>query len=153
VSIITTVYDVPADMLIDGVKEELKNDKNITPPQWATFVKTGSSRDKVPDQNDWWYIRAASIMRKVYVYGPIGVETLRVNYGSKKNRGVKPEKFTKSSGAIIRKIFAQLEKGGYIAKAENGRIISSQGMSLLDKKASEIKSKIEVDVPELKKYY
>ncbi len=152
-SIITTVYDVPADMLIDGVKEELKNDKNITPPQWATFVKTGSSREKVPDQNDWWYIRAASIMRKVYVYGPVGVETLRVNYGSKKNRGVKPEKFTKSSGAIIRKIFTQLEKGGYITKAENGRIMSPQGMSLLDKKASEIKSKIEADIPELKKYY
>ncbi|NPV50048.1 MAG: 30S ribosomal protein S19e [Candidatus Methanofastidiosum sp.] len=149
----TTVYDVPADMLIDGVKEELKNDKNITPPQWATFVKTGSSREKVPDQNDWWYIRAASIMRKVYVYGPVGVETLRVNYGSKKNRGVKPEKFTKSSGAIIRKIFTQLEKGGYITKAENGRIMSPQGMSLLDKKASEIKSKIEADIPELKKYY
>jgi len=152
VSIITTVYDVPADMLIDGVKEELKNDKNLTPPQWATFAKTGSSREKAPDQNDWWYIRAASIMRKVYVYGPVGVETLRVDYGGKKNRGVKPEKFRKSSGAIIRKIFAQLEKGGYIKKAEKGRIISSQGMSLLDKKASEIKTQIAVDIPELNKY-
>jgi small subunit ribosomal protein S19e len=152
VSIITTVYDVPADMLIDGVKEELKNDKNLTPPQWATFVKTGSSREKAPDQNDWWYIRAASIMRKVYVYGPLGVETLRVDYGGKKNRGVKPEKFRKSSGAIIRRIFAQLEKGGYIKKAEKGRIISPQGMSLLDKKASEIKTQIAVDVPELNKY-
>ncbi len=151
-SIITTVYDVPADMLIDGVKEELKNDKNLTPPQWATFVKTGSSREKAPDQNDWWYIRAASIMRKVYVYGPLGVETLRVDYGGKKNRGVKPEKFRKSSGAIIRRIFAQLEKGGYIKKAEKGRIISPQGMSLLDKKASEIKTQIAVDVPELNKY-
>ncbi|MDY1590838.1 MAG: 30S ribosomal protein S19e [Methanofastidiosum sp.] len=148
----TTVYDVPADMLIDGVKEELKNDKNLTPPQWATFVKTGSSREKAPDQNDWWYIRAASIMRKVYVYGPLGVETLRVDYGGKKNRGVKPEKFRKSSGAIIRRIFAQLEKGGYIKKAEKGRIISPQGMSLLDKKASEIKTQIAVDVPELNKY-
>jgi len=96
VSNITTVYDVPADMLIDVVKEELKNDKNLTPPIWATFVKTGSSREKGPDQNDWWYIRAASVMRKVYVYVPLGVETLRVDYGGKKNRGVKPEKFRKS---------------------------------------------------------
>jgi small subunit ribosomal protein S19e len=152
VSIITTVYDVPADILIDGVKEELKNDKNLTPPQWATFVKTGSSREKVPDQSDWWYTRAASIMRKVYVYGPVGVETLRVDYGGKKNRGVKPEKFRKSSGSIIRKIFSQLEKGGYITKAKNGRVISPQGMSLLDKKASEIKSQIAAEIPELKKY-
>lgn len=151
-SIITTVYDVPADMLIDGVKEELKNDKNLTPPEWATFVKTGSSREKVPDQEDWWYIRAASIMRKIYVYGPVGVETLRVDYGGKKNRGVKPEKFKKSSGAIIRKIFSQLEKAGYISKAGEGRVISPQGMSLLDKKASEIKSQISSDIPELNKY-
>jgi len=152
VSIITTVFDVPADMLIDGVKEELKSDKNLTPPQWATFVKTGSSREKIPDQSDWWYIRAAAIMRKIYVYGPVGVETLRVDYGGKKNRGVKPEKFRKSSGAIIRKLFSQLEKGGYIKKAEKGRIISSQGMSLLDKKASEIKTRIAADIPELNKY-
>ena len=149
---ITTVYDVPADMLIDVVKEELKNDKNLTPPIWATFVKTGSSREKGPDQNDWWYIRAASVMRKVYVYGPLGVETLRVDYGGKKNRGVKPEKFRKSSGAIIRKIFSQLEKGGYIQKAEKGRVISAHGMSLLDKKASEVKSQIASDIPELNKY-
>lgn len=109
-SIITTVYDVPADILIDGVKEELKNDKNLTPPQWATFVKTGSSREKVPDQSDWWYTRAASIMRKVYVYGPVGVETLRVDYGGKKNRGVSPKNLENHLVQSLEKFFLSLKK-------------------------------------------
>ena len=60
---------------------------------------------------DWWYIRAASIMRKLYIYGPVGVGSLRTAYGYRAKIGDKtrPERTRKAGGAIIRKILQQLE--------------------------------------------
>ncbi|MCD6467227.1 MAG: 30S ribosomal protein S19e [Methanomicrobia archaeon] len=133
----TTVYDVPADKLIGKLKGELKAMKEITPPEWAKFVKTSSSRERLPDQEDWWYIRAASILRKVYINGPVGVSRLRTVYGSKKNRGCKPERFRKAGGAIIRRILQQLEEAELV-KNETGRVITPKGRSLLDKISREI---------------
>ena len=133
----TSVYDVPADKLIGKLKEELKTMKEIIPPEWAKFVKTSSSRERLPDQEDWWYIRAASILRKIYINGPVGVSRLRTVYGSKKNRGYKPERFRKAGGAIIRRILQQLEEAKLV-KNETGRVITSKGRSLLDKVSKEI---------------
>ncbi|MCD6126806.1 MAG: 30S ribosomal protein S19e [Methanomicrobia archaeon] len=133
----TTVYDVPADKLIEKLKEELKTMKEITPPEWSKFVKTSSSKERLPDQEDWWYIRAASILRKIYIYGPVGVSRLRTAYGSKKNRGHKPERFRKASGAIIRRILQQLEEADLV-KSETGRVITPKGRSLLDRISKEI---------------
>ena len=133
----TTVYDVPADKLIEKLKEELKAMKELTPPEWAKFVKTSSSRERMPDQEDWWHIRAASILRKVYIRGSVGVSRLRRVYGSKKNRGHKPEKFRKASGAVIRRILQQLERA-QLVKNETGRVIAPKGRSLLDRVSRDI---------------
>ena len=111
-----TAYDVPADMLISKITEELKKETEIKPPEWAIYAKTGVHKESSPTQLDWWYIRAASILRKIYLYGPIGVSKLRIAYGGRNRRGVKPEHFAKSSGAVIRKVLQQLEKTGYIQK-------------------------------------
>lgn len=127
----TTVYDVQADKLIEKLKEELKSVEEISPPEWSKFAKTSSSRERRPDQEDWWYIRAASILRKVYMKGPVGVSRLRTAYGSKKNRGHKPWKFRKASGSVIRSILQQLEKAGLV-KDKTGRVITPEGQSLLD---------------------
>ncbi|MEA1992848.1 MAG: 30S ribosomal protein S19e [Euryarchaeota archaeon] len=127
----TTVYDVQADKLIGKLKEELKSVEEVSPPEWSKFVKTSSSRERRPDQEDWWYIRAASILRKVYMNGPLGVSRLRRVYGSKKNRGHKPWRFRKASGAVIRNILQQLEKAGLVEN-DTGRVITPKGQSLLD---------------------
>ena len=88
-----------------------------------------------------WFVRSAAILRSIYKSkGPIGVQKLRLKYGSKKNRGSKPEKFYKASGKIIRIIVQQLEKEELVKKGEKGvhkgRVIASKGKSLLDKIAS-----------------
>ncbi|MBN2111795.1 40S ribosomal protein S19, partial [Candidatus Woesearchaeota archaeon] len=93
-------------------------------------------------REDWWYVRAASILRKVSMLGPVGVSKLRTLYGGKKDRGMKPEKFMKGSGNIIRKALQQLEKAGLAKQAEKGthkgRVITPKGKSLLDKAAVKI---------------
>ena len=77
-----TVYDIPADDLIRKLAEYLKeNVSETTPPTWAAFVKTGAHVERTPSDPDWWYVRCASILRKTYKEGPIGVSRLRKHYG------------------------------------------------------------------------
>jgi small subunit ribosomal protein S19e len=76
-----TVYDVPAEDLIHVIAEELKKLNKITTPEWAGYVKTGSFKQHAPHDPDWWFIRCASLLRKVYLSGPIGTSHLRKEYG------------------------------------------------------------------------
>jgi len=144
----TTVFDVPADLLIKKVADELKNNDKIQSPAWSDFVRTGVHKERKPENNDWWFVRTASVIRRVYIDGPVGVESLRTFYGGKQDRGVRPEKFKKGSGAIIRNALHQLEDAGYVEKVEGGRVVTPQGRSFLDKISGEIIQ----DIPELEKY-
>lgn len=136
------MYDVDSQELILKAAEELKKIPEIKPPEWAPFVKTGMHKERPPVSNDWWYVRAASILRTVYRLGPVGVSKLRTKYGGKKNRGVKKEHFFKGSGNILRKSLQQLEKAGLVKFAEKGvhkgRIITPKGKSFLDRIAIQI---------------
>lgn len=143
-----TVYDVPASDLIAELKEELKKIEEIKPPAWASYVKTGANRERAPTQEDWWYIRSASLLRKLYVHGPVGIPRLRRWYGGRKNRGHKPDAIRGGSGAVIKNILVQLEKAKLVEKTERGRRISPKGKSLLDKIAARIIKKY----PELERY-
>lgn len=135
-----TALEVPADLLIKRVAEKLKKYEQIKPPAWAYFVKTGVHKEKPPEDPDWWYVRAASMLRKMYKSGePIGIETFRTIYGGRQNRGSAPEHFRKGSGSIVRKILQQLETAGLVVKVPGkGRTLSPAGRSLLDKTAKEI---------------
>jgi small subunit ribosomal protein S19e len=135
--LLANVYDVDPQKLIEAVAEEFKKDENIKPPEWAVFVKTGSHKEKVPARKDWWYVRCASILRKIYIQ-PRGISRLRVAYGGRKNRGYKPERFGMAGGNIIRKGLQQLEKSGYVKKGKKGREITPKGQKSLDNMAYKI---------------
>ncbi len=148
-----TVYDIPANIFIRRLAQELKTRKEIQPPEWAPFVKTGAHKERSPDDPDWWYVRSASILRKIYLKGPIGTERLRVDYGGRKRRGVKPNRFHKGSGAIVRHILQQLERAGFVKRRGNkGRELTDIGRSYMDKLAAVIKRELEKALPELSKY-
>lgn len=134
-----SIKDVHPEELNEALSEALKNVEEIDPPEWSNFVKTGKHKERPPEQPDWWYIRAASILRRVFDKGPIGVSRLRSYYGGRKERGSSPEKFKKGSGKIIRKILQQMESAGLVEKVEGeGRKVAPDGMSLLDKVSNEI---------------
>lgn len=134
-----SVYDVPPSKLIELAAQELKKMKELQPPEWTKFVKTGTHKERAPDKEDWWYTRCAAILRTVYVKGPIGVERLRTKYGGRKRRGVKPAEFRKGSGSIARKALMALEAAGLVEKMERkGRVITPKGKSFLDKLSARI---------------
>ncbi|MEW6593020.1 MAG: 30S ribosomal protein S19e [Candidatus Hadarchaeota archaeon] len=135
-----SVRVVHADALIKRLSEELKKLKELEPPVWARFAKTGAHKERPPDKPDWWYSRAASIVRKLYLEGPVGVSRLRTYYGGRQNRGQAPEHFRKAGGKIIRAIFQQLEKAGLTIKVGRaGRKLSPQGVKLIEDLAGEVK--------------
>ena len=146
------VYDVPADLLISKLTDILKNE-DIPAPSWTSFVKTGSHADRPPHDSDWWHTRCASIMRKIYLHGPIGTNDLRIMYGGGKAVGYGAAKHRDSGGVIIRKAIQGLEKLGYIEKVEKkGRVLSKKGMQKLDRLATDILKQLAAESPHLKIY-
>ena len=129
-----TIYDVNPNMLVEKTANELKN--LIKAPEFTKYVKSGAGRERPPTEKDWYYKRAAAILRSIYLRGPLGTNKLRVKYGNKKNIGVAGERVLKASGKIIRNILQQLEKAELIKqtqkKSHKGRIITGKGKKFLD---------------------
>lgn len=146
------MYDVPADLLINRLTQVLKNEE-ITTPTWIPFVKTGSHAQKPPQQTDWYYTRCASLLRKIYLHGPIGLRDLRKMYGGAKPVGYGGAHHRDAGGAIIRSSVHNLEKLGYLDKVEGkGRTISHEGMKKVDRISTEILNELAEKNPNLKKY-
>ncbi|MHC1600561.1 MAG: 30S ribosomal protein S19e [Candidatus Methanospirareceae archaeon] len=150
----TTVYDVPPGKLVKMVAEKLKKNKAISPPKWSMEVKKGANKELPPQDEDWWWVRCASVLRQIYLHGPVGVARLRTYYGGRERRGAKKERFREASGKIIREVLSQLEnekagevletktrkgekKQGLVITTRRGRIISPIGKSFLDNTAHE----------------
>jgi small subunit ribosomal protein S19e len=119
--------------IIENLAAQLK--EFIKQPEWTPYVKTGMHKERPPLNKDWFFVRAASVLRAVGMKGPIGVAKLRNKYGGKKNNGVAKEHFYKGSGSIIRKVLQELDKSGLTIQAEKGvhkgRILTPKGQSML----------------------
>jgi len=131
--------EVDSSKLVAQLKERLKSVEQIKPPAWATFVKSGIHRERPPQQSDFWYVRAAAILRRVYFDGPIGVSKLRTYFGGRRRRGYRPAKFSRAGGSILRKILQQLEAADFIAKDKKGRKITPKGQKFVNGIAAEIR--------------
>lgn len=129
-----TVYEVDPQALIEATADALASDYDaVEMPEWARYVKTGAHKERPPQQEDWWEIRAAAILRQIYKDGPLGTERLRSRFGGRHRRGHETEHTAKSSGKIVRTILQQLEEAGLVELEEGeGRVITPEGQSFLD---------------------
>jgi len=130
-----SIYEIPDSEFNKKLAEALKKISAFEIPEWAVFVKTSSARARPPFENDWWYTRAASILRQIYIRGSVGVNRLKTRYGGRKNRGMKPARFRRGSGKIIRVILQQAEKAGFAEKIKGkkaGRKLTEKGKAFLD---------------------
>ena len=139
----TTVYDVPPHDLIAAVAQELKAAGKVQPPTWAEFAKTGVNREMPPTNPDWWFVRCASVLRRIYIDGPVGVSRLRSFYGGKHRKGVATGFFCKGSGSVVRESLQQLEKAGYVRKLKKGRQMTPEGQAYLDSVAHKIRGNMQ----------
>jgi len=141
---LSNIFVVPADSLIQAIAQKLKDDfPEVTPPEGSQFWKTAFFKDLAPiDSENFWYIRCASILRKVKKNGPIGVNKLRKAYGGKNRKGPSKNHSAKGAGKIIRVALQQLENSKLLAKSERkGRVVSPEGTSFLERTAHSIMRK------------
>ena len=148
-----TLYDVPAEELIEELSVRLAD--RLETPDWVEFTKTGHDRELPPQQEDFWEVRAASLLRKVAMNGPIGVERLATEYGGTKggsNRyAVAPASHVSGSKKIIREALIQLEDEDLVTTGQGeGRRTTADGEAFLDEVAQDVFESL--DRPELERY-
>jgi len=148
-----TAFDVPAEKLIVKLAEQLKGVEAVAPPEWGRYVKTGRHREKSPSNDLWWHTRAAAVLRKIYVHGPIGTTRLAAMFGGKADRGSKPDKAVRGSRSVSRATVQQLEKGQLIQKnKDGGRVVTAKGRKMVDAAAIQVLKEMAAQNPELTKY-
>ncbi|CAD7694772.1 unnamed protein product [Ostreobium quekettii] len=128
------VKDVPAEVFIAAYAQHLKEKLEV--PPWVDIVKTAPFKELPPRDPDWYFIRAASILRRLYLSQDIGVGCFRRIYGGRTSRrGARPEKKAIASAGLIRHILIQLEKVGFVKKSDNekgGRRLTAKGQRDMD---------------------
>jgi small subunit ribosomal protein S19e len=136
-----SVYELNAQEYNIKLAEALKKVPEFQEPEWVKFVKSGPAKERPIDDVDFWHKRAASVLRNIYKTGSVGVQRLRTKYGSKKNRGFKPEAFKRGSGKIIRIILQQADKAGFteiqkpirgVKSKKPGRILTDKGKKFME---------------------
>lgn len=139
----TTAHEVPGDRLVERTADEVEDLDAVEPPEWAEFAKTGRDRELPPEDDDWWYVRTASLLRKVYIEGPIGVSRLKRSYGGRDRKGAGRSHHEEGSGNVIRTALQQLEEEGLVEqKGSEGRVASAEGQKFLDGIASDLADEI-----------
>jgi len=135
------IYEFDAHEYNSKLAEALKKIPEFKSPEWVEFVKSSPSKERPIDDPDFWYKRSASILKQVYRKKIVGVNRLRTKYGSKKNRGSRPEIFKRAGGKIIRTILQQSDKAGFTELAKDikgvrskkpGRQLTEKGKSFLE---------------------
>ena len=115
--------------------EALKHIKEFKKPEWVDFVKTSPHKKRPTIDSDFWYKRAASILRQIYIKKILGVNRLRSRYGGRKDRGKKPAHFAKSGGKAIRSMLQQSDSAGFTEKIKGkhaGRQLTVKGKEFLE---------------------
>jgi len=152
------VHDVPSQKLLDALTQQLKGESMLQPPEWSNFAKTGSHAERPPAQPDWWYTRAASILRKLYLHAPLGLRDFERSYGGAKAVAYFPKHHRDAGGAATRTIIKQLEKAGLVDKAKTpkgrvlGRMLTSKGTKMLDRVSRQLFSELSKENKALTRY-
>lgn len=136
----SSIYDVKGSDLVKNAAAKLK--EKMKKPAYIDFVKSGPGKERVPQDPDFWYVRSASVLRQVYLNGPVGVSRLRTRYGSRKEHVVHRRHHKPSGGSIIRDALQALEKLNYVKNTKEGRVITPAGKSFMDNIAKELTNEV-----------
>ena len=131
--------DVAAQDFINAYASFLQRQGKLEVPGYVDIVKTSSGNEMPPqDSEGWFYKRAASVARHIYMRKQVGVGKLNKLYGGAKSRGVRPFKHIDASGSINRRVLQALEKIGIVEiSPKGGRRISENGQRDLDRIAAQ----------------
>ncbi|GKA98125.1 40S ribosomal protein S19-3-like protein [Tanacetum coccineum] len=127
-----TVKDVSPHEFVKAYAAHLKRSGKMELPNWSDIVKTDTFKELAPYD-------PASMARKIYLRGGLGVGAFQRIYGGSKRNGSAPPHFCKASGGIARHILQQLQTMNIVDfDAKGGRKITSNGRRDLDQVAGRV---------------
>ncbi|NXD18752.1 RS19 protein, partial [Nothocercus nigrocapillus] len=83
-------------------------------------VKLAKHKDLAPHDNNWFYTRAASTARHLYLRGGAGVGSMTKVYGGRQRNGVLPSHFSRGSKSVARRVLQALEGLKMVEKDQDG---------------------------------
>lgn len=128
---IEEIYEVRPERFNVALKSYLKSSNKIVLPQDYDIIKTGESRELAPSDDDWYYMRAASIVRQIAKKGGVTSEFLAEKYGSRKNRGCRPSKYVPAHREIGDSVLENLKNMGWINPANSKDMLTEQGKTVV----------------------
>ena len=134
-----TVKDVDAQAFVEAYAKYLKRSGRVVLPKYVDYAKTAPRKELAPADPDWYYVRCASIARRVYVKGGVGVGWLARAYGGNSNKGVRRNHHVNAASGVIRSCIQSLESMKVLEQGKNGgRVVTSTGRRDLDRIAAQI---------------
>lgn len=140
------VEQVCPTKFIDVLSRKLKEEKKISVPAEAEYIKTGHGKEHAPESPDWYFVRTASILRKLYVEElknpgrcKNGLGTLWFSrvYTTLKNNGHKPSHTVTGSKSLVRRILQTLEGANLVSQVpKGGRKLTAAGHQYLQEVAA-----------------
>jgi len=135
-----TVRDVPANKWVKAMAQQFKREGKILVPNCADLVKTSHGRERAPQSVDWYYLRAAAVLRRIYLRPGTGYGGLGKAFGNLKNRGSKPERTFRAAVGPLHWACKSLEGLKLIAKGRGkGRVVTREGRKRADTVAFNVK--------------
>ena len=134
-----TVKDVAPFDFVVAYAAQLKRSGKVEVPKWVDIAKTAHWKELAPYDPDWYYIRAAAIVRKVYLRQGTGVGALKKRFGGAYRRGAAPERHQDGAGGLIRTILLSLDELNITeAHGKGGRKVTRTGQQALDLVAGQV---------------
>ena len=60
------IFDVPAGDLLSTIAKDFKQQKMVKEPAFVDVVKTGAHAERAPQDRDWFFMRCASVLYRVF---------------------------------------------------------------------------------------
>eukprot|EP00657_Telonema_sp_P-1_P003578 TRINITY_DN1849_c0_g1_i2.p2 TRINITY_DN1849_c0_g1~~TRINITY_DN1849_c0_g1_i2.p2 ORF type:complete len:173 (+),score=86.80 TRINITY_DN1849_c0_g1_i2:169-687(+) len=128
-----TVRDVDTWRWVKTMAKHFKDEGKLFVPSCTEIVKTSHGRERAPQNNDWYYIRCAAVLRAIYLRPGTGYGGLAKRFSNKKNRGSRPEIYCKAATGLLHWCCRSLEGLKLLAKGkEQGRVITKAGRKRAD---------------------
>uniref|UniRef100_A0A8D0HH93 Ribosomal protein S19 n=1 Tax=Sphenodon punctatus TaxID=8508 RepID=A0A8D0HH93_SPHPU len=121
-----TVKDVNQQEFVRALAAFLKKSGKLKVPDWVDTVKLAKHKELAPYDENWFYTRAASTARHLYLRGGAGVGSMTKIYGGR-------------SKSVARRVLQALEGLKMVEKDQDGgRKLTPQGQRDLDRIAGQV---------------
>lgn len=127
---IEEIHEVRPERFNATLKSYLKSSNKMVLPEHHDIMKTGEGKELAPCDDDWYYLRAAAIVRQIARFGTVTSECMAWRYGSRKNRGVRPSKYVPAYREIGDSVLDNLRNMGWI-NASADDMLTEQGKTVV----------------------